>query len=57
MKTLRGWIVMSWITLPGVTIGGSLLLRHLTAAATDLHPHAQTAAEFNRLRGAATALY
>ena len=57
MKTLRGWIVMSWITLPGVTIGGSLLLRHLTAGATDLHPHAQTASEFNRLRGAATALY
>lgn len=30
MKTLRGWIVMSWIMLPVVTVGGSLLLRRLT---------------------------
>jgi drug/metabolite transporter superfamily protein YnfA len=30
MKTLRGWIVMSWIMLPAVMIGGSLLLRRLT---------------------------
>jgi len=29
MKTLRGWIVMSWIMLPGVMVGGSLLLRRL----------------------------
>jgi hypothetical protein len=30
MNTLRGWIVMSWIMLPGVMVGGSLLLRRLT---------------------------
>jgi drug/metabolite transporter superfamily protein YnfA len=29
MKTLRAWIVMSWIMLPGVMVGGSLLLRRL----------------------------
>ena len=29
MRTLRGWIVMSWIMLPVVMVGGSLLLRRL----------------------------
>lgn len=35
MKTLRGWIVMSWIMLPGVMVGGSLLLRRLTVGDAD----------------------
>jgi drug/metabolite transporter superfamily protein YnfA len=35
MNTLRAWIVMSWVMLPGVMIGGSLLLRRLTVSATD----------------------
>jgi hypothetical protein len=35
MKTLRGWIVMSWVMLPGVMAGGGLLLRRLTAADPD----------------------
>jgi drug/metabolite transporter superfamily protein YnfA len=35
MNTLRGWIVMSWIMLPGVMIGGSLLLRRLTVGDSD----------------------
>jgi drug/metabolite transporter superfamily protein YnfA len=30
MNTLRPWIIMSWIMLPGVMVGGSLLLRRLT---------------------------
>jgi len=30
MKTLRPWIIMSWIVLPGVMAGGSLLLRRIT---------------------------
>jgi drug/metabolite transporter superfamily protein YnfA len=30
MKTLRPWIIMSWIMLPGAMVGGSLLLRRLT---------------------------
>jgi drug/metabolite transporter superfamily protein YnfA len=35
MRTLRGWIVMSWIMLPGVMFGGSLLLRRLTGSELD----------------------
>jgi drug/metabolite transporter superfamily protein YnfA len=35
MKTLRGWIVMFWIMLPGVMGGGSLLLRRLTVGEAD----------------------
>lgn len=35
MTTLRGWIVMSWVMLPGVMFGGSLLLRRLTAGEPD----------------------
>jgi len=35
MKTLRGWIVMSWLMLPGVMFGGSLLLRRLTLGDPD----------------------
>jgi hypothetical protein len=35
MNTLRGWIVMSWIMLPGVMVGGSLLLRRLTVGDPD----------------------
>ena len=35
MRTLRGWIVMSWIMLPGVMVGGSLLLRRLTIGDPD----------------------
>jgi drug/metabolite transporter superfamily protein YnfA len=31
MKTLRPWIILSWIVLPGVMVGGTLLLRRLTA--------------------------
>jgi hypothetical protein len=30
MRTLRGWIVMSWIMLPGAMFGGSLLGRGQT---------------------------
>lgn len=30
MNTLRGWIILSWIALPAVMGGGSLLLRRLT---------------------------
>ena len=35
MKTLRGWIVMSSIMLPGVMLGGALLLRRLTVGDPD----------------------
>jgi hypothetical protein len=35
MKTLRGWIVMSWIMLPGVMGGGGLLLKRLTTGDAD----------------------
>jgi drug/metabolite transporter superfamily protein YnfA len=35
MRTLRGWIVMSWMMLPGVMFGGSLLLRRLTVGDPD----------------------
>ena len=35
MKTLRGWIVVSWMMLPGVMGGGSLLLRRLTVGDPD----------------------
>lgn len=35
MNTLRGWIVMSWIMVPGVMVGGSLLLRRLTVGEPD----------------------
>jgi drug/metabolite transporter superfamily protein YnfA len=35
MRTLRGWIVMSWIMLLGVMFGGSLLLRRLTVGEPD----------------------
>jgi drug/metabolite transporter superfamily protein YnfA len=35
MRTLRGWIVMSWVMLPGVMFGGSLLLRRLTFGEPD----------------------
>jgi drug/metabolite transporter superfamily protein YnfA len=35
MNTLRGWMVMSWIMLPGVMLGGSLLLRRLTVGDPD----------------------
>jgi drug/metabolite transporter superfamily protein YnfA len=35
MRTLRGWIVMSWIMLPGVMVGGNLLLRRLTVGEPD----------------------
>jgi drug/metabolite transporter superfamily protein YnfA len=35
MSTLRAWIVMSWIMLPGVMVGGSLLLRRLTTGDVD----------------------
>jgi drug/metabolite transporter superfamily protein YnfA len=35
MRTLRGWIVMSWIMLPAVMFGGSLLLRRLTGGELD----------------------
>jgi drug/metabolite transporter superfamily protein YnfA len=40
MNTLRGWMVMSWITLPGVMVGGSILLRRLTV--TDMDPFRAT---------------
>ena len=30
MRTLRGWIILSWILLPAVMGGGGLLLRRLT---------------------------
>ena len=29
MRTLRGWIIASWILLPGVMVGGTLLLRRV----------------------------
>src|SRR5262249_41458449 len=29
MRTLRGWIIASWILLPGVIAGGTLLLRRV----------------------------
>src|SRR5262249_57780322 len=29
MRTLRGWIIASWILLPGVMAGGTLLLRRV----------------------------
>ena len=29
MRTLRGWIVASWILLPGAMVGGTLLLRRV----------------------------
>ena len=35
MGTLRGWAVMSWVMLPGVMFGGSLLLRRLTIGDPD----------------------
>ena len=35
MGTLRGWVVMSWVMLPGVMFGGSLLLRRLTTGDPD----------------------
>ena len=35
MSTLRGWIVMSWIMLPGVMFGRSLFLRRLTVGNLD----------------------
>jgi hypothetical protein len=35
MRSLRGWIVMSWIMLPGVMFGGGLLLRRLTGRDPD----------------------
>jgi drug/metabolite transporter superfamily protein YnfA len=35
MTSLRGWIVMSWIMLPGVMFGGSLLLRRTIAGDSD----------------------
>jgi drug/metabolite transporter superfamily protein YnfA len=35
MRTLRGWIVMSWMMLPGVMFGGSFLLRRLTVGDAD----------------------
>ena len=35
MRTLRGWIVLSWLLLPGVMIGGSLLLSRLTLGTPD----------------------
>jgi hypothetical protein len=35
MKTLHGWIVMSWIMLPRVMVGGTLLLRRLTTSDGD----------------------
>lgn len=35
MRTLRGWTVMSWVMLPGVMVGGSLLLRRLTSGDPD----------------------
>lgn len=31
MKTMRAWIIASWIALPAVMVGGSLLLRRLSA--------------------------
>jgi hypothetical protein len=31
MRTLRPWIILSWIALPAVMVGGSLLLRRLSA--------------------------
>jgi drug/metabolite transporter superfamily protein YnfA len=31
MRTLRPWIIVSWIALPAVMVGGSLLLRRLSA--------------------------
>ena len=40
MKTLRGWMAMSWIMLPGVMVGGSILLRRLTS--TDVDPFQAT---------------
>lgn len=30
MKTLRPWIILSWIALPAVMLGGSFLLRRLS---------------------------
>jgi drug/metabolite transporter superfamily protein YnfA len=30
MNTLRPWIIMSWIMLPGAMVGGGLLLQRLT---------------------------
>jgi len=30
MRTLRIWVVMSWIALPGVMVGGSLLLQRVS---------------------------
>jgi drug/metabolite transporter superfamily protein YnfA len=35
MRTLRGWIVMSWIMLPGVMVGGGVLLSRLTTGDAD----------------------
>jgi drug/metabolite transporter superfamily protein YnfA len=35
MRTLRGWVVMSWLMLPGVMFGGSLLLGRLTTGDPD----------------------
>ena len=29
MRTLRGWIIASWILLPSVMVGGTLLLRQV----------------------------
>jgi hypothetical protein len=40
MKTLRPWITLSWIVLPGVMVGGTLLLRRL--ALGDVTPFQAT---------------
>lgn len=40
MRTLRPWIIVSWIALPAVMVGGSLLLRRLSAG--DLTPFQMT---------------
>ena len=40
MRTLRPWIIVSWIALPAVMVGGSLLLRRLSSG--DLTPFQMT---------------
>ena len=35
MKTLRAWIIISWLLLPAVMGGGGLLLRRLTVGNPD----------------------
>jgi len=53
MRTLRPWIIVSWIALPAVMIGGSLLLRRLSAG--DQTPFQMTwLRAFTRMAGSSS---